>query len=222
MHAWLLKPRGRFYDVVREERGVFTVFESGLGWEDAVAERLRHEKRDPPPRAEQVAMPAVVRCTTQPGRRKFAAPKALTRAGRSRVKWCRPYCLACQQFMPAPDEPREYWIEAFGHADLNGEPCPSGKHVVVLSPFDRRVILEMRAANAANPKRRKRRRKKKLRKGRRARRRWVQMWLVDSTPTRERTPKVKLVRVAIEPRWEQLSWLDGPVANDQQTARRTA
>lgn len=211
MHAYLMTRVGRSYAVVREERGVRTTIESGLGWDEALARRLFHEQRDPPP-VEPVVVEAP-RCVSQPGRRKFAKDRTITRAARSRVRWRRPYCCACETFMPAPDEPREYWIEPNGHRAPNGEVCPGGTRVVVLSPNDRRVLLELRAMQADNDntkaKPTRRRRRKKRRKGRQKRQRWVQLMLVD-TPVISRVPRMKLVRPERVPSVLQLSleqWL---------------
>lgn len=217
MHAYLLQRSGKSYAVVREERGVRTTVEDGLEWDEALARRLFHERRDPPPKEDELPKEPP-RCAAQPGRRKFARDPAVMRAARSRVYWRRPYCLACAQFMPAPDEPREYWLEAHGHRKPSGEPCPGGSRVVVLAANDPIVLRALQAsqgAGAANdnarakPKRVKPRRRKRRKGGRRKRQRWVQLLLVD-TPVVPRVPRVPRVRLVVDRPVVQLSieeWL---------------
>lgn len=65
---------------------------------------------------------------------KVAKPKDLMRQARSKVAERRPRCPNCQQRMPAPDEPREYWLEPFGHRRPDGEPCPGFKAKPSLAP----------------------------------------------------------------------------------------
>jgi hypothetical protein len=72
----------------------------------------------------------------QPGRRKFARPVELLRAMRSKSAMRRPVCAACGQIAPAPDRPRDDWLERWSHCMpltaeqrargvKRGDPCPS-------------------------------------------------------------------------------------------------
>lgn len=60
---------------------------------------------------------------SQPGRRKFARDPRLDRAWRSKRASRRPVCGLCHRIMPGPDEPRDDYLEPFGHRTPSGDPC---------------------------------------------------------------------------------------------------
>jgi hypothetical protein len=66
---------------------------------------------------------------------KVARDPALMRAARSKRPDRRPVCPSCGRVMPPPDEPREYFLEPFGHRrPSDGEPCPGFKKLPSIAP----------------------------------------------------------------------------------------